>query len=687
MSATPILYMFNAGELSPTLDGRTDHEKYFAGCRRLENFLVHPHGPAYRRSGFRFIREVKDSSKPVRLIPFDYNGEEDQSYIIEVGDEYMRFYKDGGIILDGNGDPYEISSPWTADQLWRLQYVQDENTLYVVHPEVSPRTLTRSGHASWSLAAMSFTAQPGEWGANNWPSVVGIYEERLVLGATPSYPLTLWLSCTGEFTNFTTNSTTGTEAEGDPLDTDAIELTLSGSRVNPIRWILDQSELVAGTNASEVKIWSGSSSAPMTPLECQTKRQSAYGSAPVQAKLISSVLLFVSRSRRKVREFVFDYLSDRYVAPELTLLAEHVTRAGIQDMDYAREPHGVLWCALQDGSLAGCTYLREQKVCGWHRHPLGGNGAAEAVAVIPGVDGDELWAVIRRSINGETKRYVERLDPSFDGEGQETAENGFFVDSGLNYDGWNTNGAALLQIEGASYAKGDAVTLFAEGHEPFGEDSIGACYRLRSGAGAEADRTDVRVTAYSSATEASAVLLTKAPASLQGAAVSDWAKLIQELQLPHLEGESVHILADGSVKNAQTVEGGVVTLSKPAAKVAAGYGFTSILQPMRIEVQSARGTSQTKRKRVLAVSIRFLATVGGEVCPGDDAADKYESILSHATPSKGGVAPRLFSTSGTTDKQVQLASGYDRDGLLTIRQADPLPMTVVCIVPEVLSES
>jgi hypothetical protein len=364
-----------------------------------------------------------------------------------------------------------------------------------------------------------------------------------------------------------------------------------------------------------------------------------------------------------------------------------VTKAGIQDMDYAREPDGVLWCAMRDGSLAGCTYLRDHKVYGWHRHPLGGSGAAEAVAVIPGVDGDELWAVIRRTINDETRRFVERLDPPFDGEGEETGENGFFVDSGLSYDGWNTNGAALLRIEGEGCAKGDAVTLFAEGHEPFREDSIGVCYRLRSGSGVEADRADVRVTAWASATEASAVLLTKAPVSLQGVAVSDWAKLIQDLHLSHLEGESVQILADGAVKNEQTAVGGVVRLSKPAAKVAAGYGFASILQPMRIEAQNARGTSQTKRKRVMGASIRFLHTVGGEVCPGDDVEDKYERILPHATPVRSGAPPQLFSTNGTTDKRVDLASGYDRDGLLTVRQAEPLPMTVVCIVPEVLTQA
>jgi hypothetical protein len=679
---TPIINSFNAGELSAHLDGRTDHEKYYSGCRRLENFVLRPHGSAVRRSGFRFIREVKDSSSAVRLIPFDFNSTASQSYVIELGAGYLRFYKDGGVILAGE-EPYEISSPWTEDQLWELQYVQSADTLYFVHPNTAPRTLTRSGHTSWTLSTISFTSQPSSWSGSNWPSVAGFYEERLVLGATPSDPLTLWFSCTGDYTDFTTNST----EEDDPLDTDAIEVTLSGSRVNPIRWIMDQSELVAGTNASEVKVWSGSSDEAMTPASYQAKRQSAHGSASIQAKLISSVILFVSRSRRKVREFVFDFVSYKYVAPELTVLAEHVTKAGVQDMEYAREPDGVLWCAMQDGALAGCTYLRDHKVYGWHRHPLGGDGAAEAVAVIPGDDGDELWAVIRRTINGETRRFVERLDPSFDGEGEETGENGFFVDSGLSYDGWNTDDEALLRIEGDGYAKNDTVTLTAQGHEPFGDDCVSVSYRLRCGSGVDADRADVRIVDRVSETEALAVLLNKAPASLQGAAVSDWAEMIQELQLPHLEGETVQILADGAVKNDQTVADGVIALSKPAAKAAAGYGFTSILQPMRIEAQNARGTSQTKRKRVMGASIRFLHTVGGEVCPGDDVEDKYERILPHATPVRSGAPPQLFSTSGTTDKRVDLASGYDLDGLLTVRQAEPLPMTVVCIVPEVLSEA
>jgi hypothetical protein len=679
--ATPIINSFNAGELSSHLDGRTDHEKYYSGCRRLENFVLRPHGSAFRRSGFRFIREVKDSSKEARLIPFDFNSTASQSYVIELGHEYLRFYKDGGVILDG-GSPYELTAPWTEDQLWEVQYVQSADTLYLVHPNVAPRKLTRTGHTSWTLSTLSFTDKPSEWTGTNWPAVVGFYEDRLVLGSTPSEPLTMWFSRIGAYTDFRTNTSDG----GDPLDTDAIELTLSGSRVNPVRWVMDQEELVAGTNASEVKIWSGSEGEPLTPAAYQSKRQSAHGSAPIQAKLISSVILFVSRSRRKVRELVFDFASYKYTAPELTVLAEHVTRSGVKDMDYAREPDGVLWCAMQDGSLAGCTYLRDHKVYGWHRHPLGGDGQAEAVAVIPGAEGDELWAVVKRTIDGEVKRYVERLDQTFDGEGCETAEDGFFVDSGLDYDGWNTASDDYLKITGASYARGDSVTLTATGHSPFSAGSVGTSYRLRFGSGVEADRADVEVTAYASATEVTAKLLTAAPASLQGANVADWAELIEELNLAHLEGEEVQILADGSVKNAQTVSGGVVLLAKPAARVAAGLGYASLLQPMRIEAGGVRGTAQTKKKRIMSAAIRFLHTVGGKVCPGDDAADKYERILAHATPVRGGTPPQLFSTSGASDKRVDLASGFDRDGLLTVRQDEPLPMTVVCIVPEVLSE-
>ena len=95
--ASPAFHNFTAGELSPRLEGRTDVSKYFNGCSTLNNFIVHPHGGASRRSGTIYVAEVKDSSKETRLIPFEFSVT--QNYILEFGNLYFRIIKDGGVVI------------------------------------------------------------------------------------------------------------------------------------------------------------------------------------------------------------------------------------------------------------------------------------------------------------------------------------------------------------------------------------------------------------------------------------------------------------------------------------------------------------------------------------------------------------------------------------------------------------
>ena len=95
--ASPAFHNFTAGELSPRLEGRTDVSKYFNGCSTFNNFVVHPHGGASRRSGTIFVAEVKDSTKQTRLIPFEFSIT--QNYILEFGDQYFRIIKDGGQVV------------------------------------------------------------------------------------------------------------------------------------------------------------------------------------------------------------------------------------------------------------------------------------------------------------------------------------------------------------------------------------------------------------------------------------------------------------------------------------------------------------------------------------------------------------------------------------------------------------
>jgi hypothetical protein len=91
---------FTGGELSPRLDGRNDLAKYSTGSKKLENFIIYPHGSAARRSGTEFVAEVKDSTKKTRLIPFEFSTT--QTYMLEFGNQYIRVFKDDGAVLEGD---------------------------------------------------------------------------------------------------------------------------------------------------------------------------------------------------------------------------------------------------------------------------------------------------------------------------------------------------------------------------------------------------------------------------------------------------------------------------------------------------------------------------------------------------------------------------------------------------------
>jgi hypothetical protein len=125
-------------------------------------------------------------------------------------------------------------------------------------------------------------------------------------------------------------------------------------------------------------------------------------------------------------------------------------------MAYQQRPNRVVWCVRSDGTLLGMTYMREHEVVAWHKHSTGASGKVESVAVIPGDDGeDELWMVVKRTINEADVRYIERLATSFTGDDLSDA---FFVDSGLSYDG-----AATTSVSGLDHLEGETVSVLADG--------------------------------------------------------------------------------------------------------------------------------------------------------------------------------------------------------------------------------
>jgi hypothetical protein len=144
---------FAGGEVTPEFWGRIDDLKYQTGLSTCRNFLVLPHGPVANRPGTEFVREVKHSDKFTRIIPFSFSTT--QTMVLEVGDLYVRFHTQGATLLSG-GSPYEVVTPYLEDDLSELRYVQSADVLTIVHPKYAPRELRRLGPTNWVLQIINF---------------------------------------------------------------------------------------------------------------------------------------------------------------------------------------------------------------------------------------------------------------------------------------------------------------------------------------------------------------------------------------------------------------------------------------------------------------------------------------------------------------------------------------------------
>ena len=248
--------------------------------------------------------------------------------------------------------------------------------------------------------------------------------------------LTVWPSASGDYENFDE----GTK------DADAFVVVIPST--NGIRWIDSLDALLVGTASDEWKVGSNRLETPLSPTNFGVKRQSTYGSAWIHPATVNEVLLFVDFVGRKVREMTWGADVEKYVAPDMTSLAEHITETGIVNIAHQKNPDSMLWCVLTDGSLISLVYDREQNVIAWSDHPT--DGLVQSVCVVPGTSEDEVWISVTRT-NGV---FIEKMASRIQG----AIEDSFFVDSGITYDS-----TATSTITGLSHLKSETVSVLADG--------------------------------------------------------------------------------------------------------------------------------------------------------------------------------------------------------------------------------
>ncbi len=290
----------------------------------------------------------------------------------------------------------------------------------------------------------------GEWTyIDGFPRTVAFFEERLYWAGSNNKPQTFWGSVEADFENHRPGTN----------DADAVAFTIGSDQVNVIRWIMPGSALMIGTAGGEFVV-RGGASLPISPVNVLVKSESSHGSGKVRPIRVSSVLLFLQRAGKKLRQLIFSLDEDAFVAPDLSILAEHITSPGIVDMAYEEEPYSTIWLVRSDGILLSLTYLKEHEVVAWARHitgvTSGTQDAFESVATIPHPNGDrdQTWVLVNRTVGGAVKRYIEFFD----------TVGGYYddlgVDSGLIY-----SGAPTTTLTGLTHLEGAKVAILGDGAE------------------------------------------------------------------------------------------------------------------------------------------------------------------------------------------------------------------------------
>ena len=452
------------------------------------------------------------------------------------------------------GELVEIETPYNADDLQNLKYVQSADVLTITHMDYAPKELSRLDHHLWSLDDIIFSPsiEPPEnvtatwtgtttsntrdytylvtavdektleesgrsetvtatghreaywttseyftisWGAvtgaieyniyrsvngifgyvgtasttsfvddniepdmketapilknpfddGNNPSCCTYYQQRKIYGNTLNNPQTLYASQTSTSNNFNCSR---------PLvASDAVELPLADREVNEIRHLVPFKDLIALTSNSEYRINGADGKFEANPMPVATV-QSSYGASHVQPVVSGSMVIFVEAGGSVIRELGYDYLSDSYDGDELSLFASHLFEGKeVIYIAYSKAPYRILYVIFNDGSMATLTYNKKQKLCGWGRTVT--DGVFESVAVIREGREDIAYFVIKRKINNEYVRYVERNKTRI----IKDAKKAFLVDCGL-YAHFNT---AVTSVSGLEHLKNTNVVVLADG--------------------------------------------------------------------------------------------------------------------------------------------------------------------------------------------------------------------------------
>lgn len=742
MGLAHIYPSFARGEISPHMFGRIDIEQYNSCLKKARNVWIRPYGEVARVSGSEFVNGVKNNGY-VKLLKFVFSAID--SYIIECGVGYFRFYRNGALILK-NGQPYEVANTFTLKQLDTIQYIQIDDVMKIVcEPDGAnstnrPKELLRLSSDNWVFRDVAFQSTPylelnttnitllpsattgnitltassgifqsshigsfwrigtvvekdgikkqgfvkitgfasitsvnatvqwqlsgttatvnwaeGEWSdLRGYPTKIGLFEGRLCYARTPFRKRNVYASKTYSYENFS--------YAVDNEDDGALNLELSSNASgdgSDIKWVVGGNNLYVGTYGGEFVIKASGDSA-ITPTNVSARQRSNLGSEAIVPVMIGSYVNFIQRNGTKLRQFIYDYITETYKSQDMSLFSENLLDSPIIDLAYVKSPDSILYMLRKDGKVVMFTFDSEQQIQAFSL--LEFDGLVESIGSIPSMQGefDEMWFSIKRTINGQPVRYIERMCDLITPDIQQKC---FYVRSGLTYDGYALTVGNDLTITGNNITCSQSF---------FNPSMVGRKIRYFD----TELKAECVITEFVDDRNVNVQMLK--PFEVSSVLGGKWAISVVTLSnLNHLENEKVQILADGSVQTDRVVNGGSITLEAPCFFARVGLQYQSYIETMPIIVGSENGTAVGKRKRVNELAMRVWNTLGLRV------GDTLERLIDvqFRTPRDNFNEPQKMFTGVIPN--IKFNQSWTWESTIVVEQSKPLPMNILSLAPMV----
>ncbi len=512
-----------------------------------------------------------------------------------------------------------------------------------------------------------------------YPSCVLYAQQRRFFGNINSNPETANASRTGLFKNFQKTF---------PIQEDnAVDFSLAGNQVNSIKHMIDLGNIILLTESGE-KVVQGNASGQITPTEINLKQYSYNGSANNPAPIIiDNSAIYVQAGGSIIRDLGFDISVDGYKGNDLTTFSSHLFEGfTITRWAYQKLPHSIIWAVRSDGALLSCTYIKEQQMLAWTRHDFG-DALCEDVCSIPNGTTYDVYFVVKRTIGGATKRYMEKLSDRFFSDDKDIN----FTDCSMKYDGRNT-GATTMDLSTATVWVAETLLTLTASVAYFAATDVGNEIHYY-------DDDDVlalvlEITEYTSTTVVKVRPRQTVLAAYQGA-VTNWGKAVDEVTGAwHLEGEDVSIQGDGytvaSPNNpafaVKTVTLGIVSLNQCYVVIRVGLPYVSDMETLSLSVYNDKSIVD-KKVLVKNVDVEIEKTRGvwaGFVNPDESNLNSDDDLLFGLTEFKARNLENYESGVSLLNGKMGLTieSSWRNNGRVFLRQVDPQPMTINSICPD-----